>query len=330
MKSIFLANYAGNIDYVYSKESIERLKELCDIDETKIYSQGDLETNPEIFSDVEYVFSTWSMPGGDVIKYLPKLKAAFYAAGSVQHFAKEFINNGARVFSAASANAVPVAEYTLAQILLANKGFYRARVTSKENYEACGEFSKKHCGNYGAKIGIIGVGMIGRTVIELLKPFKVDILVFDAFLSDEKAKELGVKKVSLEELFAECDIVSNHLANVPATVGMLKGEHFAKMKPYATFINTGRGAQIKEDEMLSVLKERPDITALLDVTIEEPPIENSPLYTLENVYLTPHIAGSQAKEVNRMAEYMVKAFEAVLENKPTNYEVTLKMLETMA
>ena len=330
MKSIFLANYAGNIDYVYSKESIERLKELSDIDETKVYSQTDLETNPELFSDVEYVFSTWSMPGGDVIKYLPNLKAAFYAAGSVQHFAKDFIEHGARVFSAASANAVPVAEYTLAQILLANKGFYRAKVTSKENYESCGEFSKKHCGNYGAKVGIIGVGMIGKTVIELLKPFKVDVLVYDAFLSDEKAKELGTKKVSLEELFAECDIVSNHLANVPATVGMLKGEHFAKMKPFSTFINTGRGAQIKEDEMLSVLKERSDITALLDVTIEEPPIENSPLYTLENVYLTPHIAGSQAKEVNRMAEYMVNEFEAVLEGKSTKYEVTLKMLETMA
>ena len=101
------------------------------------------------------------------------------------------------------------------------------------------------------------------------------------------------------------------------------------MKPNATFINTGRGAQVDEAGMLTALKKRPDVSAILDVTIEEPPTNND-FYELENVFLTPHIAGSQANEVARMSELVVDQFENMLNGKPTQYEVTEQMLATMA
>lgn len=337
MKAIFLANYKGNIDYVYPKSTQERIKSLIDIDLEKVYCQEDLEANPDAFKDVEYIFSTWSMPGGsepkdDFARFFPNAKALFYAAGSVKYFAKQYLDRNVKIFSAFAANAVPVAEFTVAQILLANKGYYQAlrAFNSPEAYKEAGDVSRAHAGNYSTNVGIVGAGMIGKLVIELLKPYKLNLKLFDVFVSAERAKELGCEKVeTLEELFATCDVVSNHLANVPATVGMFKGEYFEKMKKNGTFINTGRGAQVDELGMLEALKKRQDVSAILDVTIEEPPM-NKDFYELKNVFLTPHIAGSQANEVARMSELVVDQFENMLKGLPTQYEVTERMLATMA
>ena len=334
MKAIFLANYKGNIDYVYAQENIDRVASLCDIEKDKVYTEEEILADPTPFKDVEYIFSTWSMPGGGEIKlidYLPNVKAVFYAAGSVRYFANEYFEKGVRIFSAYAANAIPVAEFTVGQILLANKGFFQSSVLAKAGqHDKAGEISRARVGNYGANVGIIGAGMIGRKVIELLKPYKLNILVFDVFMTEEQAKAMGVKKCSLEEIFSTCHVVSNHLANVPATQGILKKEHFESMMPYATFINTGRGAQVCEDDMADALETREDICALLDVTIQEPPVEGSKLYTLPNVFRSPHIAGSQGWEVRRMAELVIDEFEHYLNGEPTPYEITPEKLEKMA
>ena len=85
-----------------------------------------------------------------------------------------------------------------------------------------------------------------------------------------------------------------------------------------------------EEDLVAILRARPDITAVLDVTMPEPPEDGHPFYTLENCFLTPHIAGSLCDEVVRMAEYMEKELTLYLDGAPLRYEVTEKMLETMA
>ena len=125
-------------------------------------------------------------------------------------------------------------------------------------------------------------------------------------------------------------MVSNHLANNPQTREMLTYDHFTRMMPYATFLNTGRGQQVREADLVRILRERPDLTAVLDVTWPEPPEEGHPFYQMENCILTPHIAGSSGQEVHRMARYMVEEFRRVRSGEPCLYEVTEKMLETMA
>ena len=333
MKAIFLCEKTDKIFSVFTDETVSELQKLTDI-EKKVYMKEEVLRDPALFSDIAFIFSTWGMPEftEDEIKLcFPSLKCVFYGAGSVQKFARPFLACGVKVFSAWAANAVPVAEMTVAQIVLANKGYF----VSNRLYHASGREEaktafKKCRGNYGETVGIIGAGMIGKLVIQMLKQYNLKVIVFDPFLSDEKADELGVEKCELTELFERAFVISNHLANNAQTQGMLRYDHFRRMRKNAVFINTGRGAQVVEDDLVRALMERPDLTALLDVTYPEPPVENHPFYTLPNCLLTPHIAGSAGDEIARMGKYMLDECQTYLAGEPCKYEVSLKMLETMA
>ena len=332
MKSILLGN--GNIRRVYPPECLAVLEQEAGLD-PRLYTKEDILREASAAADAAYIFSTWGMPQfteEEIARYFPKLEAVFYGAGTVQAFARPFLARGVRIFSAWGANAVPVAEYTMAQILLANKGFFQAcrRCTDPEGRKAAKTWHAALPGNYGTKVGIIGAGMIGKLVIDLLRGFDLEILVSSGSMTEERAAELGVRKAALEEIFEQCQTISNHVADLPQTKGMLHGGLFRRMKPDAVFINTGRGAQVVEEDLVAVLRENPNMTAILDVTWPEPPVEGSPLYTLPNVFLTPHIAGSSGAEVQRMSQYMLEEFRRLRRGEACRWEVTENMLETMA
>lgn len=325
-KAVFIGS-AYNIARVY-EGTAEKLAETLDFVEP-VYDGG----LPR--SDADYIFTTWGMmpfSKEQIADRFPNLKAVFYAAGSVQSFAREFIASGVKVFSAWGANAVPVAQFTVAETLLALKGWFASVHRSGDtwkNHGAAGIYP----GIMGGKVGIIGAGMIGKMVISSLSSseLRVEVLVYDKFTDGEAISKLGGRKATLEEIFSECDVISNHLANLPATVGMIGYELFSRMRPGAVFINTGRGAQVDADGMIRALSEDKSRIAVLDVTDpEEPPRAGSPLYAMENVFLTPHIAGSMGNEVRRMAEYMYDDFKRYEAGMPTMYEVTERMLDTMA
>lgn len=332
MKSILMGG--DKILEVFACNTREALIREAGLDTTP-YKKEDILASPERFKDTEYIFSTWGMPAfstEEITNCLPSLKAVFYGAGTVKGFAREFLHAGVKIFSAWGANAVPVAEYTVAQIILANKGFYLAsrRCSSPQGRRESDGYFHTMPGNYGVSVGIIGAGMVGRLVIHMLKPYHLNVLVYDPFLSDEDALRMGARKASLEEIFETCQTISNHVANLPETVGMFDARLFSRMKENAVWINTGRGAQVVEADLIRALEEKPDRTAVLDVTWPEPPVEGSKLYTLENVFLTPHIAGSAGLEVARMGEYMLEEFRKLNNGAPCQYEVSLQMLDTMA
>ena len=333
MKAIFLTKNKETCKKVYNDATVRELCALAELDK-EVYDRVDVVAAPEKFADTEIIFSTWGMPiftEEEIKTAFPSLKCIFYAAGTVQSFARPFINCGVKVFSAWAANAVPVAEMTVAQIILANKGYFLTnRIYHTNGRKAAAAAFAKCRGNYGETVGIIGAGMIGKLVIRMLKQYNLNVIVFDPFLPDEAADELGVEKCELKELFERAFVVSNHLANNEQTKGMLNYELFRLMRENAVFINTGRGAQVVEDDLVRVLGEREDLTALLDVTYPEPPVDGHPFYTLPNCMLTPHIAGSAGDEVSRMGEYMLDEYRAYLGNGTCRYEVSLKMLETMA
>lgn len=287
----------------------------------------------------EFIFSPWEMPiftAIEIENYFPNLKAIFYAGGTTKYFARPFLEKNIRVFSAIKINGLAVAEFTIAQILLANKGYfslfnYGANIinyTYTNSYKKFRGRIKKHSGNFESVIGIVGLGNIGSKVAEFANHFNLQLIGYDPFIDDNKFNMLNIKKVGLEELFATADVVTCHLPNIPSTVNMIDVRLFNLMKPYSTFINTGRGDQVNEKDLCKVFKKRKDLTALLDVTKQEPTKWHSSLNYTKNIYLTPHIAGSNSHEMLRMVDYIYESYRQFLNGENPHGEVTLEIMET--
>ena len=327
--ALFHSYPSGNGD-VYGQGRRERLEELTDL-YPKVVNSDNFDLHADNLRDVEVIFATWGMPNlsADQFARMPDLKAVFYAAGNVKGFAQPLIDNEILLVSAWAINAIPVAEMALAQVLLSCRGYYRAMRGYSQTHDQSEAKSFRRTGVFGETIGLIGMGMIGRRLSELLMQFGFRVIANDPFLTEEQAGELGVERVSLEELFRRSHVVSNHIPDLPSTRSVLNGPLFERMREGATFINTGRGAQVVEEDLIRVLKERPDLTALLDVTLPEPPVADSELWTLPNVWISPHVGGSVGDEVVRMADCVIEEFVAWESGKPLRYQVTREVLETM-
>lgn len=317
---------------VYAERQTARLRKLVDLEDT-VYTSVQALREADL-KDVEYIFATWgmlSLTEEEISECLPSLKALFYAAGSVQSFARPFLQRGIRVFSAWNANGTSVAQFTFAQILLSAKGFVRVRqAMDEEGRTASRKLFENYPGAYDIKVGLLGCGAIGSQVAKMLKETDCEVWVFDPFLPKERAEALGVRVTDMADIFRNCHVISNHLANLPATQGIIRREYFLSMLPYSTFINTGRGAQLDERDLYDALKEDPTRTALLDVMIDERDSDDKALTHLPNCFVTPHMAGAAGQEVRRMADKITEAFIAYEAGEKSPAEVTVKMLETMA
>lgn len=294
-KGLFLLDI-GAYDKLYGPELLAEISALVEIVAPPQTRQSILE-NPSVLAEAEIIFSGWGMPVMDAafLSQAPNLKAVFYGAGSVRHIVTDvFWERGIQLCSAYEANDIPVAEFTLAQILLGLKGYWpyvRSFAQTGRWYEHLAT-----AGIYGSTVGLVSLGMIGRMVAQKLKAYDVHVIAYDPYVTPEAAADLGVALVSLMEVFQRADVVSLHTPWLPETEGLIRREHFAAMKPNATFINTARGAIVREEEMAAVLKDRSDLVALLDVTYPEPPLCGSSLLELPNVVITPHISGANTHE----------------------------------
>lgn len=319
------------LNTLYSPDVIARIGQL-----TNVLGQAGSKAAaeaPELLADTEILFSGWGAPKMDAgfLLKAPRLKIVFYGAGSIRPMVTdEFWKRGIRVCSAWAANAVPVSEYCLGQILFALKCGHRLAMNYKSSRGEQKRLPYPVPGAFESTVGIVSAGMIGRRVMSLLRPFSVHVLVYDPWLSEEDAAALGAQKVSLEALFSQSDVVSLHTPWLPETEGLITGAHIGSMKQGATLINSSRGAVIRENEMTDILKERQDLFAVLDVTCPEPPEKESPLYTLDNVMLTPHIAGSMDHECYRHGEYMYEELCRYLNGEPLKWEISEQKFRTMA
>ena len=284
------------------------------------------------FSKVGALFTGWDSPKLDaaLLGMFPALRVVFHAGGSVKFIVTDqFWEKGVRITTTARANAVPVAEFTFAQIILSLKHAWRsAHVTRDRRSFVRNDAVVPSC--YGSVVGIISASLTGRMVAERLRHLDVRVICHDPFLSARDARTLGVEPCSLDEVFALGDVVTCHTPLLEGTRHLIRERHFASMKSGATFINTARGAIVHELEMLGVLARRPDLFAALDVTDPEPPVEDSPLFNLPNVFLTPHIAGSIGPECLRMGRMIVDEAHHYLAGQPMLGEVLREKLPLLA
>ncbi len=309
------------------RQAIERLTDLY----PEVVNSRNFDEHAPNLGVVEVIFATWGMPNltENQLAKMPGLKAVFYAAGNVKAFAQPLVDNDIILVSAWDMNAIPVAEMALAQVLLSCRGYYRTIRNYEENHDQGRAKAFHRAVVNGETVGLIGMGMIGRRLNALLKGFGFRVIAHDPFLSEEQAVELGVERVSLEDLFSRAHVVSNHIPDLPSTKNVLGGPLFESMREGATFINTGRGAQVVETDLIQTLRKRPDLTALLDVTYPEPPEPKSQLWTLPNAWISPHIGGSVGDEVVRMADCVIEEFRAWESGRPLRYRVTREVLSTM-
>ena len=329
-KSLFLLG-SGKFSAIYGDAEQATIRALTDVLEDRALSRDEAMANPALLADCEIVFSGWGGPRMDAefLARAPKLRAVFYGAGSVKKIISDvFWERDIVLTSSWAANAVPVAEFTLAQILLSLKKCWRHMRDIRESQKYSGKLPV--AGAYGSTVAIISLGMIGRMVCEHLQRFDVNVIAYDPFATQEDAETLGLTLCSLEDCFRQADVVSLHAPWLPATEKMITGAHFEMMKRDATFINTARGAIVDEPAMIDVLQQRSDVSVLLDVTYPEPPVEGSLLYTLPNVYLTPHIAGSLGDECRRMGQYAIDECRRYLQGEPLQWQVTKELAARMA
>ncbi|MEJ1116686.1 hydroxyacid dehydrogenase [Paenarthrobacter sp. CCNWLY172] len=257
-----------------------------------------------VLAEADILITGWGCPMIDhtVLDAAPRLRYVLHAAGSVKHHIGDACwERGIQVSSAADANAIPVAEYTVAMIILANKRVLQiARALHTTRTDVLAEQLFPDMGNYRKRVGIIGASKIGRHVIRLLAPYELEVVVADPYLSPEEAAVLGVGLVSLEELVSGSDVVSLHAPSLPSTRNIMDAGLIERMQRGTTFINTSRGELVDQDALLARI-ERGDLYAVLDVTTPWVLPAESRFYTHPNVLLTPHVAGSLGNELERMA-----------------------------
>ncbi len=329
-KAFFFPGHYGQIDVLFTPEDLARLEQMVDI-YAPPQTPDTFQAQAELWAQADLIIATWGCTAltAQMLAAAPKLKAIIHVGGSSKHLATpEVWQRGIVVSSTYAANAVPVAEFALAHILFGLKSGWQhvAACRDKHTYERL-----PRAGAFGTTVGIVSLGIIGQTVASLLRPMAVHVIAYDPFASAQEAAALGVELVGLDELFRRADVVSLHTPWLPETEGMITGAHFTIMKPYTTFINTARGAVVREEEMIAVLRQRPDIVAVLDVTWPEPPAANSPLYTLPNVVMTPHIAGAAlGAEARRMGQYAVAEIERYVSGQPLRWALRRERVAVMA
>ncbi|HTO04970.1 MAG TPA: hydroxyacid dehydrogenase [Opitutus sp.] len=315
---------------VLGPDELAHLKEIVDF--RGLIDGPRLLASASDYQDVELMVGSWGMPPltAELLAHLPRLQAVFYAAGTVKFCVTDaFWERGIRITNASLANARPAAEFAFAEIILSLKRAWERLFLLREQRQFV-QRDPLVKGCYGTTVGLLALGKIGRLVAEKLRTLDVNVIAYDPFVNAEEAAALGVTLCPLEEVFASADVISCHLPSTPQTQQLLRGEHFAKMIRGATFINTARGRVVCEDELIAVLKERPDLFAVLDVMDNEPPARDAALLSLPNVVLTPHIAGSVGLECRRMGRMMIDELKRHLVGEPLQGEVLREQLEMLA
>ena len=232
---------------------------------------------------------------------------------------------GIPVVNAPTGSTISVAELTITHMLSLSRNITKADSTMKK-----GEWAKKKLKGSelnGKTLGLIGTGNIGKLAGKFAQCFGMKIIGFDPFISKEDMKKDGIeKKDNLEDLMSSSDFISLHLPHIPQTHHIVNKDMISKMKPSAYIINCSRGGTVDEEALYNALKEGVIAGAGIDVFEKEPP-ENSPLLSLENVILTPHLGANTSEGQIRAGTVCAEQIIMVLDGKDPDYCVNKKHLQ---
>ncbi|WP_417526262.1 hydroxyacid dehydrogenase [Marinovum sp.] len=322
----------GLTERVLSAEALSQLGAACEVLDATRYTAWDAAAT--LLPRTEVLVSGWGCPplSAEVLDRAPRLRLIAHTAGSVKRLLVDpkFFARGIAVTTAADANAIPVAEYTLAAILFANKQLFRMREFYRQgrSRKLTDPLAAGLIGNLGKRVGIVGASRIGRLVVEKLKGFDLDVLIHDPFLPSDDPIHAVARQVDLQEVMA-ADVVSLHAPLLETTRGMIGTRELALMPDGATLVNTARGAIVNQPALIAELTSG-RLNAVLDVTFPEVPEPASPLYDLPNVFLTPHAAGALGTEQERLGELMAAEVTRFCAGQPLRHALTAEAYARMA
>jgi phosphoglycerate dehydrogenase-like enzyme len=322
----------GLVDHAFTPAQLERLAVVGDLVDPVPLASFDEDRAAGVLGEAEVLVGHWGCPTltAEALAVAPALRLFVYAAGTVKWqvtdavWARDIV-----VTSAAAANAVPVAEYTVAMVLLANKGVLLFREWLRDP-SASVPLDAGTVGNYRRRVGLVGASLVGRRVIELLEPYDLDLAVYDPYLTAEEAARLGVEKVEdLDALCASVDVLSLHAPDVEATRGMIGAVQLAALPDGATILNTARPALVDQAALETELASG-RIAGILDVTEPEPLPSGHPLLGLPNVFVTPHVAGAMGHEMHRLSGLAVEEVERYARGELPAHPVVREDLDRIA
>ncbi|WP_424556275.1 hydroxyacid dehydrogenase [Streptacidiphilus pinicola] len=323
-----------NVSRLFPPVLMDRLASLLDLGEPgapRVISGLATDAQRAALAEVEVLVTGWGCPPLDerAVAAAPRLRVVLHSAGTVRELVSDACwERGVVVSTAAEANARPVAEYTLAAILLAGKDAFRlSRTSAQEGRQRPGAGAE--VGNYRRRVGVIGASRVGRALLDLLRPFHFVVSLSDPYVDEAEAARLGVTLLPLDDLLRGSDVVTLHAPDNPQTYRLLDRRKLALIPDGATLVNTSRGALVAPDALEAELVSG-RINAVLDVTEPEPLPRWSPLHGLPNVVLTPHIAGSLGNELELLGRSVVEEAERLAAGVPLRHEVRRTDLPRMA
>lgn len=314
----------------FDASRLERLGKMVALGEPVWTDSLDSPELVERLADVEILVTSWGVPhlDADRLAAMPNLRAIFHCAGTIRDFVSdELWARNILITNCADVNAVPVAEFTFATILLAGK---KAQFLANDarSFREDWSYVPNHgdLGNIGRTIGVIGFSRVGRRVVKLMMQLQDAVcLVVDPYADPQEVADAGGRLVTLEEMLPAADVVTIHAPELPQTRHMIGADQLAAMKDHATLINTARGSLV-DTKALEEACRYGRIQAVLDVTEPEPLPADSVLYELPNVVITPHIAGSLGTETRRMSDAALDELERYLSGEDLVARVLLEDL----
>lgn len=312
----------------------QRLRSLAALDEpARVDAFDDAESLGRL-ADIEYLITGWGAPvlGPDVLEAAPRLRGVLHTGGSVKNLVTDhFWDRGIVVTSAAEANAIPVAEFTIATILMEAKRvpIYVEGYASTREVAGAWRDQVAPSVTFGGVVGLVGFSRVGRRVAQLLRPFGFEVLVADPYTTTEAVVAAGASLVELDTLMSGSDIVSIHAPELPSTLNLLDARRINSMRPGAVLINTARGSLVDTDALIERCR-LGLLRAVLDVTDPEPLPADSPLFGAPGVVLSPHIAGAMHRETLRLADSALDALEALERGQAPGHSVDRSLLNLSA
>lgn len=309
-------------DVHFPEESIEMLKELGNVMLNCTYEKFTQDYLISIIRDVDVCVTHWGCPKftREVIENATRLKLITHAAGSVADTVTDYVYDmGIKVCSANNIMAKYVAEGTLAYIFAGLRLIpqHDRRVKDKVLWERMDEDTRNLI---GAKLGLIGLGTVGRFLVEFLKPFDVNIKIYDPYIPKDSLKDYSnVQICSMDEVLSWGDVISIHASLTQETYNLINNDKLKLIKDNSLVVNTARGAIIDQSALTCELQ-RGRLNAVLDVFDEEPLPLDDPLRGLNNVILMPHMAGVGARE--QMTYAMIGEIKRYIGNEPLKYEIS--------